>query len=102
MSRAIARRILRLEQATVGREDDELVEHELSDEAKALMREALTGLMTPEQIEVTVNERRLVPRSLLRPLSPKARAILKEMREGLRDGSTAAPPCDAAGPSAGD
>ena len=60
MSRAIARRISRLEQASGRRDGDELVENELSDEAKALLRETLTGLWTPEQIEALVNERRLV------------------------------------------
>ena len=76
--------------------------HRVPLEAKAVMREALIGLMTSEEIEVAVNERRSVPKSLLRPLSPEVRAILKEMREGLRDGITAAPPCGAAGPSARD
>jgi hypothetical protein len=102
MGRALARRILRLEQAIAGREDDELVEHELSDESKALLREVLTGLHSPEQIEATINKRQLVPKSLLRPLSPKARAILDEAREGLRDAITAAPPCGADGPPARD
>ena len=78
MSSAIARRIRRLEQATAGRQDDELVEHELSDESKALLRETLTGLWTPEQIEAIVNEHRLVPKPLLGPLSPTARAFLDE------------------------
>jgi hypothetical protein len=84
MSRAIARRIRRLQQATGSRDDTELVEYELSDEGKALLRENLTGLMTPEQIEAVVNERRLVPKSLLRPMSPKARALLDERLGGLR------------------
>ena len=78
MSKAIARRIRRLEQAIGSRDDDELVEYELSDEAKELLREDLTGLWTPEQIESIINERRLVPKSLLGPLSPKARAFLDE------------------------
>jgi hypothetical protein len=86
MSRAIARRISRLERATVSREDDELIEYEHSDEAKALLRETLTGLMTPEEIEATVNERRLVPKSHLPRLSPEARAILEETLENLRAG----------------
>jgi division protein CdvB (Snf7/Vps24/ESCRT-III family) len=82
MSRAIARRIRRLEQATGSRDNNELVELELSDEAKALLRETLTELgFPPEEIEATVNERRLVPKSLLRPLSPAARAILDERPE---------------------
>jgi hypothetical protein len=68
------------------------LERELSDEANALMHEALTGLMASEEIEATVNERQLVPKSLLGPLSPKVRAILKETRERFRDGITAALP----------
>jgi hypothetical protein len=62
----------------------ELVEYEISDEGKALLRETLTGLMMPEQIEATVNGRRLVPKSLLGPMSPEVRAILDEMMESLR------------------
>ena len=84
MTRAIARRIRRLEQASAGREDDELVEHEMSDEGKTLLRETLTGLWTAEHIEAIVNERRLVPKSLLGPLSPAARDILDETLESLR------------------
>lgn len=97
MSRAIARRIRRLEQATGSRDNNELVELELSDEAKALLRETLTGLRTPEQIEAIVNERRLVPKSLLRPLSPAARAILDKTLESLRAGCPQPSPSPAAG-----
>jgi hypothetical protein len=86
MSKAIAHRIRRLEQAIGSRDGDELVEYEISDEGKALLRETLTGLMTPEQIEATVNERRLVPKSLLRPMSPEARALLDERLAGLSVG----------------
>ena len=99
MSRAIARRIRRLEQATGSRDNNELVELELSDEAKALLRETLTGLMTPEQIEATVNARRLVPKSCLRPLSPEARAILDETLERLMAGCPPPSPCADAGPA---
>jgi DNA-binding transcriptional LysR family regulator len=86
MGRAIAHRIKRLEQAIGSRGGDELVEYEISDEGKAILREALTGLMTPEQIEATVNERKLVPKSLLRPMSPEARALLDERLAGLSAG----------------
>jgi hypothetical protein len=99
MTRAIARRIKRLEQAIGSRDDDELVEYELSDEAKDLLRETLTGLMTPEQIEATVNARRLVPKSCLRPLSPEARAILDETLERLMAGCPPPSPCADAGPA---
>ena len=79
MSRAIARRIRRLEQATGSRDDGELVELELSDKAKALLRETLTELMLPpEEIEATVNRRQLLPKSVVRPLSPEALAVLGE------------------------
>jgi hypothetical protein len=44
----------------------------------------LTGLWTPKQIEAIVNKRRLVPKSILRPLSPEVRAILDETMESLR------------------
>jgi hypothetical protein len=44
------------------------------------------ALWTPEQIEATVNERRLVPKSLLRPMSPEARALLDERLAGLSVG----------------
>ena len=97
MTRAIARRIKRLEQAIGSRDDDELVEYELSDEAKDLLRETLTGLWTPEQIEAIVKERRLVPKSLLRPLSPAARAILDKTLESLRAGCPQPSPSPAAG-----
>jgi DNA-binding PadR family transcriptional regulator len=79
ISRAIARRIKRLEQATGSRDHDELVEYEISDEGKALLRETLTELMfPPDEIEATVNRRQLLPKSLLRPLSPEMRAFLDE------------------------
>lgn len=78
MSSTLERRIGRLEQAAGGR-DDELVEYELSDEAKDLLRAALTGLWHSEQIEAIVSERRLVPRSCLRPPSAGARAHLEQV-----------------------
>jgi len=77
MSSTLERRISRLEQAAGGR-DDELVEYELSDEAKDLLRAALRGLWKPEEIETIVSERRLVPRSCLRPPSAGAGAHLEQ------------------------
>jgi hypothetical protein len=97
MSRAIANRVSRLEKA-VGSPDDELVEQELSDEAKAILRQALrnVGILTPDEIEARVNERRLVPKSLLRPLSPEASAVFEHARlaileEQARSASTRSP-----------
>ena len=78
MSRAIARRISRLEQAKSSRYGDELVEHAFSDGQKDLLRQMWTGLWTPKQIEAKLNERRLVPKSLLRPMSPEMRAMIDE------------------------
>jgi hypothetical protein len=102
MSKAIARRIKRLEQAISSRDDDELVEYELSDEAKVLLRENLTELMfPPEEIEAIVNRRQLLPKSCLRPLSPAARAILDETLERLMAGCASPSPCADAG-AAGD
>jgi hypothetical protein len=84
MSSAIANRVSRLEKA-VGSPDDELVEQELSDEAKAILREALrnVGILTPDEIEARVNERRLVPKSQLRPLSPEASAVFEQARAAI-------------------
>jgi hypothetical protein len=81
MNRPLENRIRRLEQAA-GDRDDELVEHEFSDRDKALLRDVLTGLWKPEEIEAIVNERRLVPRSSLPVLSPEGRAQLEQT---LRD-----------------
>ena len=81
MSSAIANRVSRLEKA-VGSPDDELVEQKLSDEAKAILRQALrnVGILTTDEIEARVNERRLVPKSLLRPLSPEASVVFEQAR----------------------
>jgi len=84
MSSAIANRVSRLEKA-VGSPDDELVEQELSDEAKAILRKALrnVGILTPDEIEACVNERRLVPKSQLRPLSPEAIEVFERARAAI-------------------
>jgi hypothetical protein len=63
-----------------------LVEQRFSDEAKAILREALrnVGILTPDEIEARVNERRLVPKSqLLRPLSPEAQAVFEQARAAI-------------------
>jgi hypothetical protein len=86
MGSAIARRIRRLEQRPRSREDDELIEVEFSEEGKDLLRDVLTGLMTPEEIEATVNRRRLIPRSRRPRLSAEGRAILEETLKGLTSG----------------
>jgi hypothetical protein len=57
----------------------------LPDEVKALLRETLTGLMTPEEIEAAVNERQLVPKSHLLELPPEVQAIVDETLENLID-----------------
>jgi hypothetical protein len=79
VTRILERRIKRLEQAR-GAQDDVLVEVELSDEGKVLLRETLIslGTMTPEEIEATVNKRQLLPRSCRLELSPAGRAKLEE------------------------
>jgi hypothetical protein len=91
MGSAIARRIRRLEQATGRRDDDELVGLELSQEAKDLLRDVLIGLMTPEEIEATVNRRQSIPRSRQPRLSPEAQAVLEETLKGLRAGCSPSP-----------
>ena len=57
MGSTLKRRISRLEQEARS-QPVELVECELSDEGKNLLRDALTGLMAPDEIEAVVNERR--------------------------------------------
>jgi hypothetical protein len=81
MSSAIANRVSRLEKA-VGSPDDELVEVKLSDGLKDCLRGVMRtlGTMSPDEIEARVNERRLVPKSLLRPLSPEASAVFEQAR----------------------
>jgi hypothetical protein len=90
MGSAIARRIRRLEQATGRRDDDELIEVEYSDEGKALMRDVLTGLLSPEEIEATVNRRRSIPRSRRPGLSAEGRAM-EETLKGLKAGCSRSP-----------
>ena len=77
MSSVLANRIRRLEKEAGGFPDDELVEQELPDKAKNILREALrnVGILTPDEIEACVSERRLVPKSQLSPLSPAAAAV---------------------------
>ena len=79
MTSALERRLRRLEQAR-GAQDDELVEVELSDGAKTILRETLIsfGRLTAEEIEATVNERQLRPRSCRLELSPAGRAQFEE------------------------
>jgi len=83
MKTTLERRIKRLEQAAGSPDDDELVEHEFSDEGKDLLRAVLTGLTPPEELEVMLNQRRLVPRSRLRPISPEAKAHLEDVLENI-------------------
>jgi hypothetical protein len=91
MSSAIARRIRRLEQTPRSRGDDELIEVEFSEEGKAMLRDVLTGLMTPEEIEATVNKRQLIPRSRQPRLSPAAQAMLEETLKRLTSRCTPSP-----------
>jgi hypothetical protein len=90
MGSAIAHRIRRLEQTPPSR-DDELIEVEFSEEGKALLRDVLTGLMTPEEIEATVNRRQSIPRSRQPRLSPEAQAMLEETLKCLRGESPPRP-----------
>jgi hypothetical protein len=91
MGSAIARRIRRLEQTPRGLGDDELIEVEFSEEGKALLRDVLIGLMTPEEIEARVNRRQSIPRSLQPRLSPQAQTMLEETRKSLRAGCLPSP-----------
>jgi hypothetical protein len=91
MSSAIARRIRRLEQTPRRRNDDELIEVEFSEEGKALMRDVLTGLLSPEEIEAAVNGRRSFPRSRQPRPSPEGRAMLEETLKGLTSGCPPSP-----------
>jgi hypothetical protein len=83
MGSAIARRIRRLEQTPRSRGDDELIEVEFSEKGKDLLRDVLTGLMTPEEVEATVNRRQSIPRSRQPRLSPAAQAMLEETLKRL-------------------
>jgi hypothetical protein len=74
----LERRLARLE-ATQGNEVG-LIEGELSDEAKELLRSTLTGLHSPEEIERIVSAKVLTPR---RELSPAAREQLEEVIAAL-------------------
>jgi hypothetical protein len=86
MSSAIARRIRQLEQMPRSRNDDELIEVEFSEEGKGLLCDVLTGLMTPEEIEATVNRCQSIPGSLQPRLSAEGRAPLEETLKSLRAG----------------
>jgi hypothetical protein len=74
----LERRLARLE-ATHGNADV-LVECALSDEGKQLLREVLTGLHSPEEIERIVSTKVLGPRG---ELSPAAREQLEEVIAAL-------------------
>jgi hypothetical protein len=91
MGSAIARRIRRLEQTPHSRDDDELIEVEFSEQGKAILREVLTDLMTPEEIEATVNRRQSIPRSRQPRPSPEGRAMLEETLERLTSGCPPSP-----------
>jgi hypothetical protein len=86
MGSAIARRIRRLEQTPRSRGNEELIEVEFSEEGKAILRDVLTGLITPQEIEATVNRRQSIPRSLQPRLSPDAQAMLEEALKRSRPG----------------
>jgi hypothetical protein len=59
MSSTIERRLSRLEQEADVADDGELIEHEFSDEAKDVMREALRmlGRLSPAEIEAQINRK---------------------------------------------
>jgi hypothetical protein len=73
----LERRLARLE-AAQGNADG-LIEHELSDEAKVLLRETWAGLYSSEEIERIVSRKVLGPQSL----SPAAREQLEEVIAAL-------------------
>jgi hypothetical protein len=91
MGSAIIRRIRRLEQTPRSRDDDELIEIEFSEEGKALLRDVLTGLMTPEEIEATANRRQSIPRSQQPRLRFEVQAMLEQTLKGLRAGCPPSP-----------
>jgi hypothetical protein len=91
MGSAIARRVRRLEQTPRSRGDDELIEVEFSEGGKAIFRDVLIGLMTPEEIEATVNRRQSIPRSRQPRLSLAAQAMLEETLKGLTSRCTPSP-----------
>jgi hypothetical protein len=64
--------------------DERLVEYEFSDEGKTILRQSLTGCMTPQEIEATVNKRQLLPRSFPRSLSQAARDQLEQVLAELK------------------
>jgi hypothetical protein len=73
MSSVLERRLSRLEQA-VGSRLDELIECEMSDEAKDILRTVYDAMgMAPGVIEVRVNQRYLTPCDHVADLSPVER-----------------------------
>ena len=75
----LERRLARLE-AAQGNTND-LVECELSEEEKELLRETWAGLHSPEEIERMVSRKELRPR---RELSPAAREQLADTLDALQ------------------
>jgi hypothetical protein len=78
MTANLERRIARLE-ATHGFAADRMVEQELSDEGKELLRELLTGPRPPDRIERIVSTKVLGPRAL----SPAAKQQLADVLDAL-------------------
>ena len=74
----LERRLARLEAAQGNATD--LVECELSEEGKALLRETWAGLHSPEEIERIVSRKVVGPRG---ELSPAAREQLEEVIAAL-------------------
>ena len=74
MNSTLERRLSRLEQAA-GTRPEELVECGLDDEAKGILRAALSsmGHLTPEEIEARVNQRYRAPCPHVASLSPVER-----------------------------
>jgi hypothetical protein len=79
MTTDLERRIARLE-ASQGNADV-MVESELSNEAKVLLREVLTGLYPPDLIEQIVSAKVLSPPLAL---SPEAKRQLADTLDALR------------------
>lgn len=78
MTATLERRIARLEIAQGNA--DVMVEHELGDEGRQLLREVLTGLYPPDRIEEMVSTKMLSPRTL----SPAGKQHLADILDALR------------------
>jgi hypothetical protein len=77
----LERRLARLE-AALGNADD-LVECELSEEGKALLRETWASLYSPEEIERIVSRKVLGPQRLSRAAQEQLEEVIAALGAGL-------------------